>query len=141
MAKLASSVTALSKEQFEQNAEVAALTARPPASIPAPDPRWVLTRSNARVGSFDRYTIQNLIPGSFAYNVRLDNGATGAVTLGDKAFFEDLSGEASGIFLVRVDRIDSDGEAAIKVSWVNQSGAALSETLYIKGDERRGYGF
>lgn len=89
-------------------------------NLPAPEPRWTLTHVGADANGVVTYRVANAIPGSFAYNVRVDHIEGGPFEFTDAAFWPNLSGAAEGSFRGLLKGNGRAAGATLKLSWLDE---------------------
>lgn len=91
-----------------------------PRVIPSPAPRWRLVAPSERIdqnADDGKYLLQNLIPGSVAKNVRVENDGVGYFDFEDGAFWLDMSGVKSNGFGGTITRADHAGNIRLRLSY------------------------
>ncbi|WP_156458731.1 hypothetical protein [Microbacterium sp. Leaf179] len=105
--------------------------------VPTPDPRWrlsnVTSEKDRRVG-VSRYRIENLIPGSVALGVRMDNadGTYGSFAFDDAAYWPKLSGIAFGEFSGTIRGTDEEGFVYVRLSWTDEVKSKRSASFTLR---------
>ncbi|MEV7607904.1 hypothetical protein AB0N61_00315 [Microbacterium sp. NPDC089320] len=89
--------------------------------LPGPEPRWKLVTLKSDAPNAQRYAILNLVPGSVAMNVRMDNSDSGWFSFDDAAFWPDLSGESRGEFGGVVTSTDERNKAQLVLTWFDEN--------------------
>jgi len=114
--------------KIDTDANVRAIPAPPP-----PEPRWKLVRMSGAEDVKCRFTISNLVPGSVALNVRMDNLGQGMFSFDDAAFWPDLSGESSGDFSGVIRSTNAVNRIHLKLTWLNHKHDGQSHTFVVDG--------
>ncbi|WP_311245811.1 hypothetical protein [Microbacterium sp. WCS2018Hpa-23] len=101
--------------------DVADAKASPRAGLPGPEPRWSFVNFGA-VNDLGRvkYGFRNLVPGSVAYNVRVE-ALRGGFTFADAAFWDDLSGLAQGDFEGTVVGKGATQGVSLRLGWYDEA--------------------
>ncbi|WP_146185405.1 hypothetical protein [Microbacterium sp. HMWF026] len=105
--------------------------------VPTPDPRWRLsnvTSDNDRQVGLSRYRIENLVPGSVAVGVRMDNedGTYGSFAFNDAAYWPKLSGIAYGEFSGTIRGTDEEGFVYVRLSWTDEAKSKRSANFTLR---------
>jgi hypothetical protein len=96
-----------------------------PTVIPSPLPRWRLVHPDRREddnADDGKYLLRNLIEGSVAKNVRIENGGMGYFDFEDGAFWSDFSGVKSGAFGGTIVTADGNGDIWLKLTYLDSLG-------------------
>lgn len=89
-------------------------------NLPAPAPRWTLTNMGEDTNGIVTYRVTNAIPGSHAYNVRMDHIKGGPFQFTDAAFWPNLSGTAEGSFRGLLKGNGRAAGATLQLSWLDE---------------------
>lgn len=108
--------------------EAGSLISVAPTKLPGPAPRWKLMALKSDSAGSQRYAIVNLIPGSVAMNVRMDNANSGWISFDDAAFWPDLSGESRGEFGGRVTSVNEQNKADLMLTWFDED--RVKQSMY-----------
>lgn len=107
-----------------------------PTKLPAPEPRWKFYAVSDDDSEVRRYAIVNLVPGSVALNVRMDNSNYGGrFSFDDAAFWPDLSGEARGEFSGQITSTDENNRVRLRLAWLDENRATQTANFSIRGPE------
>lgn len=110
-----------------------------PAAPPLPEPRWRLTAPSRRTDPNQNdggYLVQNLIEGSVARNVRIDNDGAGYFDFEDGAFWADLSGVNSAAFGGEIVESDQAGDVRLRLSYLDQYNRSRALLYWVNRDGR-----
>ncbi len=143
-------IALLGKIQIDRGAEIreavaaelkrsAAAAPKAAPELPPPDPRWTITQPDE--GDREHFRITNHVLRSVAKEVRVDGEADEdgytEIDILDAAHFEDLSGSRSGDFRARFSGQARQNGASFQVSWYDENGARIVESLFLRGWEER----
>lgn len=141
--ELADRREALKVAQAEIDRLSEALASLPPTAddplsqLPPPRPRWRLIPPSKRTDNFrddGKFLLKNLIAGSVAKHVRLDNDGDGQFDFEDAAFWPDVSGEQTVTFAGEFARVDRAGDVLLKLTYLDHEGRECRTRYWLNVD-------
>ncbi len=108
-----------------------------PIEYPPPAPRWRIIPPSRRTDDNQddgKFLLENLISGSVARNVRLDNDDVGQFDFEDGAFWPDLSGVQAVTFAGSFAHVDRDGDLKIRLSYYDHLGRVSHKYFWLNVD-------